>query len=80
MAEVVIKNVPEQANENSVVNYLQPVLSRLSIQTFRCQKMGKKLAVLTFLHKEDAHKFLHWDSCFVLQCTKFNQDSQWSSE
>ncbi|RDW85241.1 hypothetical protein BP6252_02831 [Coleophoma cylindrospora] len=57
--EVHVVNVPEQATKGALHNYFGPILKKLSITSFRCQKtVGKNFANITFLHSEDASRFL----------------------
>lgn len=57
--EVHVRNVPQQSTENILRNFLKPYFATLSIQSVHCQKpQGKNWASLTFLHLQDAEKFL----------------------
>jgi RNA dependent RNA polymerase len=57
--EVFIRNVPERATGQRMSAFLHPILSKMSIDNWRCQKkMRKKFATLTFLSPEDAQRFL----------------------
>lgn len=57
--EIHVVNVPEQASQRVLLNYLRPILKQLSITSFRCQKtVGKGFANITFLHTRDATLFL----------------------
>jgi RNA dependent RNA polymerase len=57
--EVFIRHVPERATEQQMSAFFQPILSKMSIENWQCQKkMKKKFATLTFLSPVDAERFL----------------------
>jgi hypothetical protein len=57
--EVHVKNVPQQGTENGLKKFLKPHFNKLSILAVGCQKQrGKVHASLTFLHLQDADRFL----------------------
>lgn len=57
--EVFIQGVPERATENQLREFLLPVLTRLAIEHWHCEKRrGRRFANLTFLRNEDGNIFL----------------------
>ncbi|KAL9105886.1 MAG: hypothetical protein Q9227_008997 [Pyrenula ochraceoflavens] len=61
--EIFIQNVPERTTENVFSDFLEPILKRLSIIDFHCQKQkgkGKKFAFLTLLNRQDGERFLSY--------------------
>jgi RNA dependent RNA polymerase len=57
--EVFLRGVPERATGQQMSAFFQPILSKLSIENWQCQKkMRKKFATLTFLSPADAERFL----------------------
>ncbi len=57
--EVHVRNVPQQSTENALRKSLKPYFAALSIRCVHVLKQnGKSFASLTFLHLDDAKKFL----------------------
>jgi hypothetical protein len=57
--EVFVRGVPERATENHMTNFFLPILSKLSIENWHCQKRkSKRFATLTFLSSMDGERFL----------------------
>ncbi|TVY82362.1 RNA-dependent RNA polymerase [Lachnellula suecica] len=59
--EIHIRNVPAQATENALRNFLKPYFHQLSIFNVHCQKpRDKPYAQLTFLNIDNARRFLEY--------------------
>lgn len=57
--EVFVRGVPERATENQTTNFFLPILNKLSIKNWHCQKKKRKhFATLTFLSSMDGERFL----------------------
>jgi len=57
--EVHVRHVPQQATENGFKNFMKPHFAKLGIRAVNCQKArDKPFASLTFLHLNDAQRFL----------------------
>ena len=57
--QVFVHNLPDQTSEKQLERFLRPILARLSIRTFACQKVSKRgCATVTFLHPSDGLLFL----------------------
>jgi hypothetical protein len=57
--EVFVRGVPERATEYQTTNFFRPILNKLSIKHWHCQKkVWKRFATLTFLSSMDGERFL----------------------
>lgn len=57
--EVFVRNLPDSITEKQVRRYFGPILAKLEINTFHCQKLkGRGLATLTFLDVYKGKNFL----------------------
>lgn len=57
--EVFVRNLPDPITEKGVRRYFRPILAKLEIHTFHCQKLkGRGLATLTFLDINKGQNFL----------------------
>jgi len=57
--EVFVRNLPDSITEKQVRRYFGPILAKLEINTFHCQKLkGRGLATLTFLDVNKGQNFL----------------------
>ncbi|CAL3973231.1 unnamed protein product [Diplocarpon coronariae] len=57
--DVYIRNVPHQSTENHLTKFLKPYMLQLSIRSVHCTKpRNRDFAFLTFLHPEEAEKWL----------------------
>ena len=57
--EVIVRNLHDQMTEKQVDNYFRPILERLGIKAYHCQKLkGKGCATLTFLDETKGQNFL----------------------
>ncbi len=57
--EVFVRNLPDSITEKQVRKYFKPILAKLEINIFHCQKLrGRGLATLTFLDVNKGQNFL----------------------
>ena len=56
--EVIVRNLPEQMTEKQVNNYFHEKLAKININTYHCQKISKKCAILTFADNIKGSQFL----------------------
>ncbi|PBP21236.1 RNA-binding, RBD [Diplocarpon rosae] len=57
--DIHIRNVPQQSTENHLSKFLRPFMLQLSIRSVNCTKpRNRDFAFLTFLHPDEAEKFL----------------------
>ncbi|KAK0614847.1 RNA dependent RNA polymerase-domain-containing protein [Bombardia bombarda] len=66
--EVFCRNLPPDLTERSFGNQMRPIMKKLSIKYYDCDKRkGKNLGNITFLRIEDAKKFLEHHGEVLLQ-------------
>lgn len=56
--EVFVRNLPEQLSEKQLRDFLRPIFTSLSIDSFCCQKLRKGCATVTILDPQLGQKFL----------------------
>lgn len=58
--DVMVRNLHDQITEKQVDNFFRPILEKLGIKTYSCQKLkGRGCALLTILDSGKARQFLH---------------------
>lgn len=57
--EVFVRNLPNQLSEKQIRDFFRPVLSKLSIDSYCCQKLSKGCATLTILDPQLGQNFLN---------------------